>query len=84
MWGFKPSLIYNELRDSFVAIVTESAFSVTSIVTEMLRLSEGRIVNNPLSLAKEKIRPLFWLLVPCQDYVTSLVSKYGACNLELF
>jgi hypothetical protein len=54
VWGFKPSLIYNELRDSFVAIVTESAFSVTGIVTEMLRLSEGRIVNNPLSLAKEK------------------------------
>ena len=82
--GFLPSLIYSELRDSFVATVTESAFSVTGFVTETLPLSNARIVNTPSSLAKEKNKPLFCLLVPCQDYVTSLISEYGACYLELF
>ena len=82
--GFLPILIISELRSSFVAIVTESAFSVTGIVTETLHPSKGSIVNNPTSLAKEKNKPLFCLLVPCQDYVTSLISEYGACYLELF
>lgn len=79
--GFLPILIISELRSSFVAIVTESAFSVTGIVTETLHPSKGSIVNNPTSLAKEKQRPLFWILVLCQDYVTSQVSKKGAYNL---
>ena len=51
--GFLPSLIYSELRDSFVATVTESAFSVTGIVTEKLHLSKDRIVNNPVPRAEE-------------------------------
>lgn len=52
--GFLPILIISDLRELFVAIVTESAFSVTGIVTETLPPYKGRIVNTPSSLAKEK------------------------------
>ena len=54
VWGFKPSLIYSELRDPFVTIVTESAFSVTSIVTITNHPTYSLIVDLSMSRAKEE------------------------------
>ena len=74
-------MIISELRDLFVTIVTESAFSVTNIVTESALISKGlhrRCLNNS---NKIETMPVFRLPETCQDCVTSFSIEMGVFNL---
>ncbi len=74
-------MILNELRLSFVTIVTESAIIVTIIVTESAPISKSLRRSGLNILGKREKRAVFRLPETCQECVTSFIREMRVLNL---
>ena len=74
-------MIVNELRLSFVTIVTESAFFVTIVVTEPGPISKSLHRGGLNISGKREKTPVFRLPETCQECVTSFTQEMSAFNL---
>ena len=74
-------MIVNELRLSFVTIVTESAFFVTIVVTEPDPISKSLHRGGLNISGKREKTPVFRLPETCQECVISFTQEMSAFNL---
>ena len=74
-------MIVNELRLSFVTIVTESAIFVTIVVTGSGPISKILHCGDKNNSGKREKRPVFRLPETCQECVTSFTREMSVSNL---
>lgn len=74
-------MIVNELRLSFVTIVTESAIFVTIVVTGSGQISKILHCGDNNNSGKREKRPVFRIPGTCQECVTSFTREMSVTNL---